>query len=119
MANLLDVDESTLNTATQCEKGMALFVSFAAAFPPVEHAFVMKFFQHLGWPGWLLTITDVIHGQLMHYMFGWCSFQRLRHIAGYTSGMPTLTFVICHGHRPNVETASAAFSYIVCAGLGG
>ena len=51
MANLLDVDESILNTATQGERGMALFFDFAAAFPSVEHVFVYEILSAFGLAG--------------------------------------------------------------------
>ena len=51
MANLLGVDESMLNTATQGERGMALFFDFAAAFPSVEHDFVYEVLSAFGLAG--------------------------------------------------------------------
>ena len=51
----------TAYVATQGERGMALFFDFAAAFPSGEHVFFMKFFQHLGWPDWLLRIIRILY----------------------------------------------------------
>ena len=70
MANLLDVDASILNTATLGERGMALFFDFAAASPSVEHAFVIKFFQHLGWPDCLIRISR-FYIWITHALYAW------------------------------------------------
>jgi hypothetical protein len=54
LSNVMDVEEAMANGAAQGEEAMAFFFDYASAFPSIEQELLHKFFQHLGWPSWLL-----------------------------------------------------------------
>ena len=61
IANLLDVDCAMISGAFESDDAAALFFDFAAASPSVEQDFMMRVFEKLGWPRWLLNVVSVLY----------------------------------------------------------
>ena len=64
LANLVDIDEAMAMSACSSEDGGAMFYDFAAAFPSVEHDFMMEVFRAMDWPAWLLNFVSVLYANL-------------------------------------------------------
>ncbi len=60
LANPLDVDERMLEEAAAGEGAEAILLGFAAAFPSIEHRLMLRFFESLGWPAWLLSFVGCL-----------------------------------------------------------
>ena len=61
LANLVDMDEGMVSAMCSSDDGAALFFDFAAAFPSIEHEYMMHVFRHLSWPTWLLRFIQVLY----------------------------------------------------------
>eukprot|EP00973_Karenia_brevis_P059168 8237653-Karenia_brevis.AAC.1 len=50
LANVVDVDEGMQTTSLTHERGLAIFLDFAAAFPSLSHGFIMTTLREMGVP---------------------------------------------------------------------
>ena len=80
IANLVDVDESMILAACESDEGGAVLFDFAAAFPSVEHRFLHRVFERIGWPKWLLNFIGVMYcNNSCEIVLGGAAAGRLQH----------------------------------------
>ena len=61
LANLVDLDEGLAEHYIAGSESAAFFFDFEAAFPSIEHGFMMRLFKHFGWPDWLLRFVEALY----------------------------------------------------------
>ena len=61
LANVVDVEEAMCEGALSGQGSLAFFMDFEAAFPSVEHGFLIDLFTAAGWPAWLLRYLRVLY----------------------------------------------------------
>ena len=61
LANVVDIEEAMCECALSSQKSLAFFLDFEAAFPSVEHGFLLGLFRAAGWPAWLLRYLEVLY----------------------------------------------------------
>ena len=60
LSNAIDVDEAMINVAMNDENPAAILFDFEAAFPSVDHDFIMDVLVSRGWPAWLVNIIRLL-----------------------------------------------------------
>ena len=63
LANIIDIDEIMQHTALGYDDGFAVMFDFKAAFPSVDHAFMMDLFAHIGLPDFILGFIRALYFQ--------------------------------------------------------
>eukprot|EP00959_Pyramimonas_sp_CCMP1952_P384500 8058218-Pyramimonas_sp.AAC.1 len=61
LAKLVDLDEGLAEHYIAGSESAAFFLDFEAAFPSIEHGFMMRLFRHFGWPTWLLRFVGALY----------------------------------------------------------
>ena len=76
LANVIDVEEAMCVDALSPQESLAFFMDFEAAFPSMEHGFLLELFTAAGWPEWLLRYLRVLyHNNVCSIAFGGALFE--------------------------------------------
>ena len=61
VSNLVDVDEGMAEHYLADSESLAIFFDFEAAFPSIEHGFLIRLLRHFGWPVWLIRFVEALY----------------------------------------------------------
>ena len=61
LSNSIDVDEAMINAAMKDDHPAAILFDFEAAFPSVDHDFIVDVLVSRGWPTWLVNIIRLLY----------------------------------------------------------
>ena len=63
LANVVDIDEAMAHAALEEDDAAAVFFDFEAAFPSVDHGYILEVLRSRGWPPWFITIVELLYAR--------------------------------------------------------
>lgn len=89
LANVVDVEETMCECTLAARGSLAFFMDFEAAFPSVEHGFLLDLFRAAGWPPWLLRFLGALyHGNSCQISLSGMLFEGFVATRGVRQGCP-------------------------------
>ena len=68
LSNVIDVDEAMMEVALTEDNPAAFLFDFEAAFPSIDHSYILDVLTARGWPAWFITFITVLYWNNVCYI---------------------------------------------------